>query len=285
MIHDGRLLVHPAAARTLFRELAARPDERLDLTEAALVIALEEYPALDIDLYLDRIDAWTEAIRERLEGSRDIERVVDEINRFLFEQEGFRGAEGDYLDPHKTFLNEVLDRHAGLPIALSILYIDVTRRLGIESAGVALPGRFLVKVSGIWGEILIDPFDDGRVLSTVECQTIMNEVFGGAVRLREHHLRSSTNREILSRVLAHLKAIYLARHDLERALSSIDRLLILDERDPYEMRDRSTLSMQLHRYRDAIESLERYLEMVPYADDLPKVREQIDYLRAWIDRN
>jgi regulator of sirC expression with transglutaminase-like and TPR domain len=281
----GRLLMHPAAARSRFLELSRLPDDRLDLTRASLVIALEEYPALDIDRYTERLGIWTDIIRERLAGSRDIERIVEELNRFLFEQEGFHGAEDDYHDPRKAFLNDVLDRHEGLPIALSILYIDISRRLGVDSSGVALPGRFLVKVSGIWGDILIDPFDEGRVLSTVECQSIMNSVFGGAVRLREHHLRSNTNREILARVLAHLKAVYLARHDLERAIASIDRMLILDERDPYETRDRGTLAMQLHHYREAIQYLERYLEMAPFADDLVKVREQIDYLRAWLDRN
>jgi regulator of sirC expression with transglutaminase-like and TPR domain len=285
MADGGRILMHPAAARSRFRALAGRADERLDLTEAALVIALEEYPGLEIHHYLERIGVWAEAISDRLEGSRDIERVVGEINRFLFEQEGFQGAEDGYLDPRTTLMNEVLDRHAGLPIALSILYIEVSRRLGIDSAGVALPGRFLVKVSGTWGDILIDPFDEGRVLSTLECQAIMNEVFGGAVKLREHHLRSNTNREILSRVLAHLKAVYLARHDLERAVASVDRLLILDERDPYETRDRGLLSMQLHQYGEAIDYLHRYLEMAPHADDLAKVREQVAYLRSWLDRN
>jgi regulator of sirC expression with transglutaminase-like and TPR domain len=282
---DLRIFTHPTLARTRFRQLASRPDTTLGLTEASLIIALEEYPGLEIDRYLDRIEVWSEAIRSRLEGSRDIERVVEEINRFLFEQEGFHGETVDYYDPRNTFLNEVLDRHAGLPLALSILYIEVTRRLGIESSGVSLPGRFLVKVSGIWGDILIDPFDDGRVLTTIECQAIMNEVFGGGVQLREHHLRSCTNREVLARVLAHLKAVYLAQHDLERALASVDRLLILDERDPYETRDRAELAMQLHRYADAVAYLERYLAIVPYAEDLPRVREQISYLRAWLEQN
>ncbi|HVT44006.1 MAG TPA: tetratricopeptide repeat protein [Thermoanaerobaculia bacterium] len=265
--------------------MATLPDAELDLTEASLIIALEEYPGLEVGEYVERVGQWSEAIRERVDGSRDIERLVDAINRFLFDEEGFHGESGDYYDPRYTFLNEVLDHHAGLPMALSIVYIEISRRLGIEAAGVALPGRFLVKASGAWGEILIDPSEGGRVLSTVECQQIMDEVFGGGVRLREHHLRSFSRHEILARMLAHLKAVFLARHDLERAHAFIDRLLILDERDPWETHDRGMVAMQLHRYEEALVDLERYLEMAPHAEDGSRIREQIAWLRGWLDRN
>lgn len=282
-MRSARLFTHPAAARQRFRELASAPEEQIDLTEAALVIALEEYPSLAVEEYLGRIDSWSEAIRQRVDGSRDVERIVEEINRFLFEQEGFHGEAGDYFDPRNAFLNEVLDRHAGLPIALSVVYIEISRRLGIAMAGVSLPGRFLVKVSGAWGELLIDPFDEGRVLTTLECQQIMNEVFGGGVQLREHHLRSVSRKDILGKMLAHLKSAYMSRHDLERAASSSDRLLILDDRDGYELRDRGVLAMQMHCYQEAIEYLERYLEVMPYADDRRSIRDQLEWLRAWLD--
>lgn len=286
-MQTARVLTHPALARSRFRELAALPEAQLHLSEACLVIALEEYPALDLDSYLGRIDCWSEAIRERAGKSRDVERLVEEINRFLFGDEGFHGSTDGYYDLRNTFLNDVLDRHAGLPIALSILYLEVSRRLGLEASGVALPGRFLVKVSGVFGEIFIDPFDDGRVLSTAECQEIMNEVFGGGVRLREHHLRTFSRKEILGRVLAHLKAAYIVRHELERAAASVDRILILDDRDSFELRDRGVLAMQMHQYADAIYYLERYLSTVSYADpdEVSRVREQIAYLRAWLQQN
>lgn len=282
---QARLFTHPAAARQRFLELTQRPEPLLDLIEASLVIALEEYPALDIDGYLRRVDGWSDAIRERVEGSRDIERIVEEINRLLFEEEGFHGEASNYYDPRNTFLNEVLDRHAGLPLALSIVYLEISRRLGIDMSGVALPGRFLVKVRGVWGTIFIDPFDEGRVLTTAECQKIMDEVYGGGVRLREHHLRSSTRREIVGRVLSHLKSIYLSSNDLSRAIGSVDRLLMLDGKDSFELRDRGLVSMQLHRYDEAIEFLERYLVATPHADDRSRIREQIEYLRAWMQRN
>jgi regulator of sirC expression with transglutaminase-like and TPR domain len=284
-MHSARVLTHPALARQRFRQLALLPDPLLDLVEASLVIAQEDHPGLDIDHYLGQVDEWTGAVLERVEGSRDVERIVSAVNRVLFEEEGFHGEDEDYYDPRSALLNETLDRHAGLPITLSILYIEISRRIGMDVSGVALPGRFLVKFSGDFGEVVVDPFDGGRVLTTIELQTLLDTLYGGGVRLREHHLRSFSRREILARELAQLKAAYLARHDIERAAASIDRLLILDDRDASELRDRASLAMQLHTYNEAIVCLERYLTLAPHADDSRRVREQILYLRSWLDAN
>jgi regulator of sirC expression with transglutaminase-like and TPR domain len=133
--------------------------------------------------------------------------------------------------------------------------------------------------------IVVDPFDGGRILTTIELQKILDGMYGGGVQLREHHLRSFTPRQILGRELAQLKAAYLAQHDLSRAAASVDRLLILDDRDPYEIRDRAALAMQLHAYGHAIELFERYLSLMPSAEDRSRIREQVAYLRAWLDNN
>ena len=284
-MQEARVLTHPAFARRRFREIAGLPDSVLDLVEASLVIALEDEPALEIDRYLQQVGEWSEAVRERLDGSRDIERIVESINRLLFDEEGFHGEDEDYYDPRSALLNETLEKHAGLSISLSILYLEISRRVGMEATGVSLPGRFLVKFSGTFGQIVVDPFDGGRVLSTIELQKLLDDVYGGGVRLREHHLRSFTSKEILARELAHLKAAYLARHDLPRAAASIDRLLILDGHDPYELHDRASVAVQLHEYREAIECFERYLALMPHADDVARVREQIAWLRAWLEQN
>ena len=281
----GRVLTHPAFARQRFREITGRPDPALDLVEASLVIALEDEPGIAIDRYLEQVNAWTDAIRERLEGSRHVERIVDSINKLLFEEEGFHGEDEDYYDPRSALLNATLDTHAGLPITLSILYIEISRRVGVDVSGISLPGRFLVKFSGEFGQLVIDPFDGGRVLSTIELQKLLDDVYGGGVRLREHHLRSFTAKEILARELAHLKSAYLARHDLVRAAASMDRLLILDANDTYELHDRGNVAVQLHAYGEAIECFERYLALKPHAGDVARVREQIAYLRAWLEQN
>jgi regulator of sirC expression with transglutaminase-like and TPR domain len=284
-MQPSRILTHPAVARRRFEEIAARPDSLVDLVEGSLVIALEENPALDLGHHLGEVRAWSDAVRERLAGSRDVERIVETINRLLFDEEGFHGEDDDYYDPRSALLSEALERHAGLPIALSILYIELSRRVGVEASGVALPGRFLVKFTGPFGVVVVDPFDGGRVLSTVQLQEILDNMYGGGVRLREHHLRACTPHQVLARELAQLKAAYLAQHDLQRAAASVDRLLILDDRDAFEIRDRAGLAMQMHAYRQAIELFERYLALVPAAEDTGRIHEQIRYLRAWLDQN
>ena len=284
-MRSGRVLTHPAVARRRFVELAQRPDQHIDLSEASLVIALEDYPGIDIGRYLNQLESWSDDVRQRTAGSSDVERIIDEINHLLFELEGFVGNADDYYDPRNIYLNEVLDHHSGLPIALSILYIEISRRVGLPVSGVALPGRFLVKISGPWGEILVDPFDEGRVLSTSECQRLIDAVFGGGVRLREHHLRAASNRDVIAKLLAHLKSVHLTHHNLETALAAIDRLLVLDSRDTYELKDRAVIAMQLHRYDEAIEFLTRYLEAAPHAEDIRHVKSEISYLQAWLTQN
>lgn len=282
---QARVLTHPAFARRRFVEMAALPDAALDLVEASLVIDVEDNPTIEISHYLGQVNDWSDAVQQRLGGARDVERIVDAINHLLFDEEGFHGENDDYYDPRSALLSETLDRHAGLPMTLSILYIEMSRRVGVEVSGVALPGRFLVKFSGAFGQIVVDPFDGGRVLSTVELQKLLDDVYGGGVRLREHHLRSFAAKEILARELAQLKSAYMARHDLAHAAASIDRLLILDAHDAYELRDRAAVAMQMHAYNTAIECFERYVALMPHAEDGGRVREQIAWLRGWLEKN
>lgn len=283
-MREARVFTHPVVARRRFQDLVEQTDERIGLSEASLVIALEEYPGIDVESYLGQLQSWATVIRDRTRRS-GIEAVLEQLNRLLYEEEGFHGEADDYYDPRGTFLNEVLDRHAGVPLALSIVYIELSRRAGLHATGVSIAGRVLVRVRGPYGDLLLDPWDQGRVLSTGEIQALLDQVYGGAVRLREELLRDCENREILAKVLAHLKAVYLTHSDLEGAIGAIDRLLLLDARDSYEIRDRGLIAMQIHRYQEAIDYLDRYLELTPYADDARQIRESIDYLRQWLGRN
>src|SRR5258708_1698324 len=170
----GRVLTHPAFARQRFREIATRPEPLLDLVEASLVIDLEDRPGVDIDHYLEQVGEWSDAIRERLDGSHDVDRIVEGINALLFRDEGFHGENEDYYDPRSALLSETLDRHAGLPITLSILYIELSRRLspdGMDVTGVSLPGPFLVKFSGAFGQGVGRPFAGRALLFTRELTT------------------------------------------------------------------------------------------------------------------
>ena len=174
-MQSGRVLTHPALARQRFREIAGLPEQQLDLVEASLVIALEDRPGLEIGHYLDEVERMARRTTSQVvpaswracPTSRDVERIVESINRILFDEEGFHGEDEDYYDPRSALLNELLDTHAGSPITLSILYLELTRRVGFEAVGVSLPGRFLVKFSGDFGQ---NAADNGLVLRAVRAE-------------------------------------------------------------------------------------------------------------------
>ncbi|HKC12629.1 MAG TPA: transglutaminase-like domain-containing protein, partial [Vicinamibacteria bacterium] len=146
-----------STSRRQFRDILSRPDAAVDLAEASLLIACEEYPGLDVPAYLARLDAMGSALRERLADEPRPERAVMALNRYLFQEEGFHGNAEEYYDPRNSYLNEVLDRRTGIPISLSTVYMEVARRAGLRVEGVGMPGHFIVRVVAGPRAILIDP--------------------------------------------------------------------------------------------------------------------------------
>ena len=249
-------------ARERFSAIAAQADEDIDLAEAALVIAAEEYDSLDIDYYLGRLDAL--AADEALAGApaSDPSERVSQLNRYLFDTCGFSGNRDQYEDPRNSFLNEVLERRSGIPISLALVYMEVGRRIGLPTAGIGFPGHFLVKVSGP-EEIIVDAFH-GRVVSLAECEQQLRAVTRSKVALDpEVHLRAATTREILARMLTNLKQIGLRGGEFERALGCSDRILLLIPGAPEELRDRALLNEKLQYYRAALEDFKQLAEVAP----------------------
>src|SRR5262249_52393457 len=161
-----------------FRQAVDREDTRIDLAKAALTIAVSDYPNLDIAAYLSRIDALATTAAERLGSAADVYRSIATLNFLLFQEHGFCGNREDYFDPKNSFLNEVLDRKTGIPISLSVLYIEVAKRIGLSLRGVGFPGHFLVKYVGAEGEIVIDPFNQGEILSQQNLETMLHRLYG-----------------------------------------------------------------------------------------------------------
>src|SRR5271165_119125 len=146
-------------------------DASIDLAGAALAIARTEYPTLDIPYYLARLEALAQRVRDRMRSTPTARETIALLNRVLFDEEGLRGNRDDYYDPRNSFLNDVLDRKLGIPITLSVIYLDVARRVGFPIAGTGMPGHFLLKHYDVnCGEILIDAFNRGRVVGNTDCQ-------------------------------------------------------------------------------------------------------------------
>jgi regulator of sirC expression with transglutaminase-like and TPR domain len=258
-----------------FRQAVDRPEEKIELSRAALTIALTDYPDLDIPDYLARIDLLAAEVAGRLGPEADIYRSIAALNYVLFTQYGFHGNRDDYFNPKNSFLNEVVERKTGIPITLSVLYMEVAQRVGLRLDGVGFPGHFLVKCVGDGEEIVIDPFNSGEIISREDIDKMLFELYGGKVMFHNDFLASSTKKDILKRMLANLKAIYIKGNDLVRSLSALDRLVILDPTSAVDVRDRGTVYLRLECYAQAREDFETYLRLRPDAEDAMLVREQL----------
>jgi regulator of sirC expression with transglutaminase-like and TPR domain len=261
-----------------FGRLVAGPDAAVDLAEASLAIASGEYPGLDVPRYLERLDDMGREVRGRL--PRGEGPAIECLNGYLFGEVGFRGNVEDYYDPRNSFLNEVIDRRTGIPITLSMVYMEVARRAGLDVAGVGLPGHFLVRAEARGRAVLVDPFHGGTLLSEADCQRRLDRVFEGRVRLEPGMLAACPRKAILTRMLRNLNAIYVKADDYARALRTIDLLLTLDPESAEDRRDRGLLHAAFDCYALAAEDLEAYLALAPAAPEAMAVRAKITQMRT-----
>jgi len=267
--------VRPApGARERFAALVAPGVQEIDLAEAALWIAAEEYPDLDVAAYLARLDALAEQAAPALRAAGNLAARIEALNRFLFQEQGFAGNREEYDDLRNSYLNEVLDRRRGIPITLSLVYVEVARRLGLRAFGISFPGHFLAKVVG-GEETVVDAFF-GRVLSRRECQERLEAVVASPVELRpELHLRAATPRETLVRMLANLKHAGIRSGDTLRALGASERILLVEPGAVSELRERGLLYERLECYAAALADLRSFLERAPEDPSALGVRARI----------
>ncbi len=263
------------AERDEFAEIVGAFGEDLDLARAALLLARDAYPTLNVMAYLDTLDGLAAPIRSRLEEGADADRTIREVNHHLYEVLGFRGNREEYYDPRNSYLNEVLDRRLGIPISLSVVYIEVGQRAGLRLAGVGLPGHFLVGHPGAEGDLFIDPFNGGRLVDEAACRALVAEVYGDSVPFRREMLAPVSKRQILLRMLNNLKLVHMARQEPEAALRVIDRMLVILPESPIDIRDRGLLEYGLGRYEAARADLRRYLRASPQSPDRAAIEDAL----------
>lgn len=267
-----------ASIRRRFAETVAQPDDQIDLFDAALLIAKEEYPELDRGFYQSVIDSLTMIVWDRLESVTEPYTIVNLLSEFLFDEQGFRGNEADYYDPRNSYVNDVLDRRLGIPITLSLVYCEVARRLGLPVVGVGLPGHFVVKYVTADDEIVIDPFNRGIILTPEDCAALVERATGGVAPFRAEHLAPIGPKDILARMLSNLKGIYLQASDFPRALAAVERIALLQPHRLTEVRDRGLLRRQVGDLRGAISDLESYVNH-SRATANAEIRQLIELLR------
>jgi regulator of sirC expression with transglutaminase-like and TPR domain len=246
------------------------------LAPAALIIARIEYPRLDPTPYLARLDAMGKAARLRIEqheaetGDSSPVGRVRALNAYLFDEQGFVGNREKYEDPRNSCLNEVLERRTGIPITLSLLYIEVASRAGVRVDGVNFPGHFLVRCPEMEGSgakgIIIDPFHAGALLSEHECRLLLQRHVGTEVAFDKALLAPATRPQILVRMLLNLKRIYVHMRSFPQARDITEMLLGLNPSALSELRDRGLLAYHLNDLATALHDLQTYLKLSRLAD-------------------
>lgn len=267
-----------STARDRFVQEIQQADEAIDLAAAALYIAQEEYPELDCGAYLHRLDTMALQLRDRLPTESYPLKRLRAISEYLFEAQGFVGNSQNYYDPRNSFLNQVLDRRTGIPITLSLVYLELARRIGFPMAGVGMPGHFLLRPTLEDMAIFVDAFHKGEIMFEEDCRDRIQMLYGKDARLRPEHLDPIGPRPFLARILMNLKVIYLQQQDIARALSTVDRILLLMPDSLLERRDRGLIYYRQGQLGQARQDLKYYLLNHPDAQDAFEVQQVISQI-------
>jgi len=261
-----------------WNSLASLEGDTLPLLGTALLIARDEYPQLDANLYDTLLQSHAEHLRGEIEAIDAWPMKMQAINRHLFEELGYKGNHDEYYDPRNSYLNEVFERRLGNPVSLAMVQMEVARRLGVPLDGVSFPGHFLVRLPIDDGVLVMDPFNRGRPLDEDELRQRARPHLGGEMPDDEalyQILNPASHRAILMRMLRNLHGVYTERDDWERAVRSADRILKLSPDNSDALRDRGLGYLRIGHRHGARNDLARYLQLNPDAADAGPLRERL----------
>ncbi len=257
------------------RRTVGVPETDLDLLDAALAIAAYEYPSMNVASYHQRLDTWAAELERRIEHDASAEDRLRALNAFLFKELGFSGNTDDYYDPRNSYLNEVLDRKLGVPITLSMIYMELGRRIGLPLEGVSFPGHFLVKLPVEGGAVVLDPFNGGISLDEDDLCDLLERMFDTEISEVAPLLATASKTDILVRMLRNLKGIHQQADEFEKALRVVNMIIAIDPHLAEEYRDRGLLLLQLECRHAALKDLRHYLSAESEADDAESIRDLI----------
>lgn len=261
-----------------WQSLATLDDAALPLLATALLIARDEYPALDAGAYDALLQCHAEHLRGEIDAIESWPLKMQAINRHLFEELGYAGDHEQYYDPRNSYLNEVFERRLGNPISLALVQMEVARRLGVPLDGISFPGHFLVRLPVDDGVLVMDPFNRGRPLDVDELRERAKPHLGGDMpddEALQHILTPASHRGMLVRMLRNLHGVYAERGDWERAVRSADRILRMMPNSGEALRDRGLGYLELGHAHGARRDLARYLQLKPDAADSDALREKL----------
>ena len=267
-----------------FFSFANLDTDEMQLATGALLIAQSEYPELDLEVCLHQLDKMADTVRERIEGVPLPEQHIAELNRYLFEEEGFTGNIDNYYALENNFLNVVLKKKTGIPITLGVVYIEVGRRAGLPLVGVNFPSHFLVKYRREHLDILLDVFENGIFMDDDRLRERLQANFGEAVPLERRMLAEATDKEILARILRNLTGAYTRLERYDKALTTAERIGQLLPKVAGDYRTLGYLYYKNHAYGESITAFETYLQLAGQTSDTAAVEQNVQYLRKLLSR-
>jgi regulator of sirC expression with transglutaminase-like and TPR domain len=253
------------------------------LDRAALELATIQFPDLQVEPSLDQLNELASHLGDRLRNFNDGRDFVETAQRYLFEELGFHGNEEDYFDPLNSCLNQVLERRTGIPVTLSVMYMEIARRLAMPVFGIGLPRHFVIQFDDGNYATYIDPFHGGRAITPAECFLL-----SGARVADPLLLRRVSKKEIVRRMVQNLHSGYLKRKDWTRSVQTLDLLVLAAPEASHELaaalKLRGLLLVELKRFQDARRDFEKYLALEPQAVDRLEVEKQISAIHRWLGR-
>ena len=267
-------------SKSQFESFLAQPDTQINLAQGALMVARLEYPELDINTYLQRIEHLASEIRDSLPSNPNAAETLARLNHVLFIEKGYEGNSSHYYDPRNSFLNDVLDRKLGIPISLSILYIELARVLGVPLDGISFPGHFLVKLEIDDGAIVLDPYFGGISLTEDDLEDRIQEYYGE--QLKRHHyqglLATSSKKDIIVRIMRNLRNLYMEEKQWEKALTMADTMVGLDSDKADAMKARAVIFDSLECSQPALRDYIEWLRLDPGSQESQDIRKRISEL-------
>lgn len=266
-----------------WQALLSRASSEWRLAEAALAAATLVNPTVSIPVYLQRLDAMGLDLATHLNGQLTVAQKLAGLNAYLFEEQGFSGNRADYFDPHNSCLDDVLDRKLGIPISLSILYLDLAQAIGLDAYGIGFPGHFLVGVLSADRRWYIDAYDNGRELKPDDLKVLLASQLQDPVlsmHTLKNYLKPATPLQIIVRLLRNLKKIYVEKTEVDHALLVIAMILSLLPDSPDEIRDRGMIYQHIDYSKGAFADLTHYLQLVPDAQERPLLESMLESLQS-----
>jgi len=255
---------------------------KFNLVEKCLKLSqILEYPDLDISKYIQKINELGKTLSLEISNVDNPTYKISMLNEHLFQRHGFIGDTEDYYSPKNNFLNEVLEKKSGIPLSLSIIYAEVAKHIGLDLRIVGFPSHVIVKYNE---EILLDPFNNGKLIKLDDLEQILERSFDGQVDFYPEFLDEISTNKILIRMLRNLKNSYGQSFAYEKAMRCTNMILSLEPNSPEEIRDKGILEDRFSNHDLALEFLEKYLEQFPEAEEADFILELISNIRNKINQ-